>query len=151
MNSQHNQVESIARFVCNYCLANRSLFGTPPYRELFPTTERVEKSYQFLYMWGGRRRFTEPKKSALLRAHLFTIEYFQMVAPNIELMCRFKDGVVRYWNGNGTRKDVCIEDMAERWQMIDDMIGGGTNQIPFMEYQVDITNIWNEISPYLES
>ncbi len=151
MPNEHNQVESIARIVCGYCLANRSLFGNHPYRELFPTTQRVEKSYEFLYLWGGRKRFTEPKKSALLRAHLFTVEFFQIVAPNIELMCRFNGGVVRYWNGKGARKNVCIEDMAEKWQMIEEVMGGGGNQSPFMEYQVDITNIWNEISPYLES
>jgi hypothetical protein len=102
-------------------------------------------------MWGGRKRFTEPKQTAVFRAHLFTQEFFQIVASNIELMCRFKGGVVRYWNGYGAKKDMCIEDMAEQWKMIESMIGGAGNQSPFMEYQVDITNIWNEISPYLES
>jgi len=150
MNNEHDQVANIARIVCRYCLANRGLFTAHPYKEMFPTTQKIEKTYQFLYLMGGRKRFTEPKQSALLRGHLFTPDFFQIVASNIELMCRFNGGIVKYWNGKGARKDMCIEAMAEGSKMLEELgLDGAPN--PFMEYQVDITNIWNEISPYLES
>ncbi|MCX6864868.1 MAG: hypothetical protein NTV46_01375, partial [Verrucomicrobia bacterium] len=77
--NEHNQVANIARIVCRYCLENRGLFTAHPYKELFPTTQRIERTYQFLDACGGKRRFTEPKQSALLRAHLFTPEFFQIV------------------------------------------------------------------------
>lgn len=151
MTNEHNHVESIARIVCSFCLANRSLFGSRPYRALFPTAQRVEKTYQYLYLFGGRKRFTEPKTSVLLRAHLYTAEFFQIAAQNIELMCRFKGGIVMYWNGRGAKKDMSIEDMANKWREIEAVTGTVWTPGPFMEYQVDITSIWGEISPYLES
>ena len=66
-------------------------------------------------------------------------------------MCRMEGGIVRYWNGKGARKDRCIEDIAEMSAAINEYLGAAENPIAFMEYQVDITNIWNEISLYLES
>ena len=147
MNNEHDQVANISRIVCRYCLANRGLFTAHPYKELFPTPQRIEKSYQLIYLMGGRKRFTEPKISAIMRGYLFTPEVFQVVAPSIELMCKFKSGVVGYWNGKGVRKSMCIDDSLK----IHEELGVAGNLSPFMEYQVDITNIWNEISPYLES
>lgn len=145
MKNDHNQVVAISIIVCRYCVGMRRTFGAKPYRELFPTPQKLERTYQFIYALGGRKRFTEPKSSACLRAHLYTPEFFQACASNIELMGRFQGGIVRYWNGLGTSKDMCIEDFAKQLEWMD--FGEPSN---FMEYQVDITNIWSEISPYLE-
>lgn len=151
MENEHNQVEAIARIVCSYCLANRGLFAAHPYKAMFPTTQRIVRTYQLILACGGKRRFTEPKQSAVFRAYLFTPEFFQIVASNIELMCRFKGGIVSYWNGYGARKNMCIEEVAESWEILSSYTAAAENPNTLMEYQVDITNIWNEILPYLES
>ena len=66
----------------------------------------------------------------------------------IELFCRFRDGTVLYWNGNGARKDMGSEEsaeMAEEYGHPGGCEGDGTI------VQVNITEIWDKISPYLES
>ena len=77
---------------------------------------------------------------------------FPIVASNIELMCNFDNGSVRYWDGFGAKKRIGFEQSAENWKMMmemDDSIG--EMESGFMEYQVYIGPIWTDISPYLES
>lgn len=150
MDNEHNQAEVIAKIVCRYCLENRSVFGDLPYRELLRTPARVERSYQLLCRLGGSKRFTEPKASAVFRAHLYTPDYFVIFATNIELMCRFKDGSVKYWDGKGAKQFMCIEDTYEDYQKYLGVTGGEETLNPYMEYQVNIAAIWKEVSPYLE-
>jgi hypothetical protein len=151
MDKEHNQAEAIAKIVCRYCLDNKSINGDRLFRELLRTPARVERSYQVLCRLGGSRRFTEPKASAVFRAYLYTPEFFKIVAANIELMCRFDDGSVRYWDGNGAKRFMCIEDTYEDYQKYLGDAGAAETLSPLMEYQVNIAAIWKEVSPYLES
>lgn len=151
MNNNSDGAAAIARLVCGYCLNNRSLLGKPPFRELFVTDQKIENTYKFLTLVGGHKRFTESKQSALLRAHLFTPDFFQIASSNIELFCKFTDGSELYWDGRGSKKRRNLEADYRFIEESGIMSEYGFNLSPYMQYQVNIGGIWGAICHYLES
>lgn len=112
--------------------------------------EQVERLYKLNLAMGGRKGFLQNKKDYVTLWCLHSEQGFVAVAYGIELRCRYADGTTRYWHGNGAVKRRGAEDSAKFVQELREsgieIPGGGE-----ADFQIDITEIWDQIAPYLES
>lgn len=144
-----DQSASISRIVCSYCLANSP---KTPHKCISGTEARVDMLYSFVKMTGpGRRAIFESKRAYITRFYLHLAENFQLVASGVELLCRYTDGSVRYWNGKGERKLHSSASAAKTYSELQKMGVSVPELLGGTDFQVDITAIWGEISPYLEA
>jgi hypothetical protein len=150
MVSTHNQSEAIATILCPLIRAFSPKVAIR--NVMVDDSERVPFLYGVIRSVGGRKPFLMGKKEFVTTWCLFReVGFFMFACSTIELRCRYADGSARYWSGAGVAKSRGTEDYAEQNRAARaagvaffGYDGDGT------DFQVDITNIWDQISPYLE-
>jgi len=141
MFSSHDQSESIAQIICPYWRASSRQIVAEC---IIQTSERLEEVCRILAISEGRKGLFESKKAYVLRSYLQSEAAFAAFANGVELLCRFDGGKLRHWTGRGVRKQISSAGHVQLSKLRGDLPEGDA------KIQIDITRIWEKLSPLLE-
>ncbi len=143
--SDHNESKAIAAFLCPLL---RARSPKTPFRCLAADDDEMfSTAFKTLQFMGVRKRFFQSERNYVIESILFSEFCFEISRSIIELHSSAQiDGA---WTGGGEFKDTSAEESA----MITGTIYGAFGKRPrgpSALLQIDITRVWDDISPFLE-
>ena len=127
---EYNQSKAIASVLCPYLREGspKTPYGWRPDRDA-----EYEELYQFFLSLGGRKALFERKRDYVVRSMIFGDGLFEATCHFIELAYTSSGGTITFWTGAGQFKEK----------------GNYFGRAAIL--QIDITRVWDDISPFLEA
>jgi len=141
----HNQSKAIAAVLCPLL---RARSPKTPFRCLAADDDEMfSTAFKTLRMMGVRKRVFQSGRNYVIESILFSEFCFETAQSIIELRSTAPSQGV--WTGGGEFKDTSADEST---MMLGAIYGAFGKQSPGPSalLQIDITRVWNDISPFLE-
>jgi hypothetical protein len=142
--SNHNESKAIAALLCPLLRARSPKIR---FRCLAADDDEVfSTAFKTLQMMGGRKGLFQSRRNYVIDSILLSEFWFALSHPIIELHCTSVDE--GFWTGAGEFKEISASEGLVLGGIFDAF--GKQPPGPNALVQIDITRVWNDISPMLE-